>query len=89
MVTVGESFVVNQSGGDLKIRIYDFQGGPLLQNMEKYHLSCSQDITLGDVLGGVTLTGRMILPFPALACVLLGALGAFAAVGGPTSATVR
>ncbi len=31
----------------------------MLQSIEKYHLSCSQPITPGDVLGSVTLTGYM------------------------------
>ena len=56
-VEIGEEFTVFATGGDLTFKIYDFQGGPLLQDIEKYHLSCSQDITLGDQLGSVTLTG--------------------------------
>ncbi|HAC64425.1 MAG TPA: hypothetical protein DCF68_13005, partial [Cyanothece sp. UBA12306] len=56
-VSIGEEFTFAATGGDLEFEIYDFQGGPLLQEISKYHLSCSQPITLGDVLGSVTLTG--------------------------------
>ena len=56
-VSIGEEFTFAATGGDLEFEIYDFQGGPLLQEISKYHLSCSQPITLGDELGSVTLTG--------------------------------
>ncbi len=69
-VSIGEEFTLDDVGGDLEIEIFDFQGGPLLQEISKYHLSCSQPIRVGDVLGSLTLTefqgedGTVSMPDP-------------------------
>jgi hypothetical protein len=63
-VELGESFTadidnackLNKFGSSTHFYIFDCPGGTLLQTIE-YHTSCSQPLQLGDVIGGVTLTG--------------------------------
>ena len=56
-VNVGETIVLAGSfGSNTVIKVYDSQGGALLQTIE-YHTSCSQPITIGDVVGSVVLIG--------------------------------
>ena len=56
----GEFFTADQSSDDFGsktfIHFYDDANGTLLQTVE-YHTSCSQPVTLGDVIGNATLTG--------------------------------
>ncbi|MEQ9409859.1 MAG: SdrD B-like domain-containing protein, partial [Fuerstiella sp.] len=58
-VSLNTSFVVDSGSGDFGSHTYIYimdQNGTLLQTVD-YHTSCSTPIVLGDVLGGVTLTG--------------------------------
>ncbi|MEX2215000.1 MAG: SdrD B-like domain-containing protein [Phycisphaeraceae bacterium] len=59
-VDLGAEFDANATGlgfgAFTYFHIFDSQGGTLLQTVA-YHTSCSTPIVMGDVIGGITLTG--------------------------------